>query len=435
MFGRKQRSTARLALVELEARLCLSSNGPYLLVTSYGTDSVQRYDELTGAPMPAPGNNGADFIAPHTSPLSTPLDVLFTPDGYLLVDSAEDNDVLLYDGQSGQYLSLLVPPVTPNLAGPTGMIFSPDGSSFFLASVGNHTVLRFDYANGVASNPTPFITDPATNFPAALVFGPDGNLYVGSLNNSSVLRFDGVTGDPLPAPGQSGADFVPSGSGGLTRTAGIVFGSDGNLYVSSETSSEVMRYDGTTGDPLPALGQSGAVFIPQGTGLSQPAGMVFGPGNDPTLHHHVKFDLYIANENNNDILRFKGKNGKARGEFIAAGSNGLSHPRDVTFGNTDPSSLDYVYPTGPTENTPDSAASIRQIASAQVRPFTPVNVEQTPSFLGQSSDVAVRSTDDVSISSSLANGLTNSVNATPVLVAGPTAAWDSDPFQQLDLSF
>jgi sugar lactone lactonase YvrE len=343
-LGNRNQAVRRLAVEELEARLCLS-NGPYLLTTSYGNDSVMRYDKLTGDPRPSNGNTGAFFVAQGSSPLSTPLDLLFTPDGYLLVDSAEDNDILRFDGQTGQYLSLLVPPNTPNLAGPTGMIFSPDGSSLFVASVANNRVLRFDYANGVASNPTTFISDPAINFPAALVFGPDGNLYVGSLNNSSVERYDGTTGDPLPADGQSGADFVPSGSGGLNRTGGVVFGPDGNLYVSSETSSEIMRYDGTTGDPLPANGQPGAVFVPQGTGLDKPAGIVFGPGTHGSGAHD-KYDLYVVNINSNNIFRFNGSTGDAKGEFIPAGSGGLSAPRDVTFGNTDPSSLDYIHHPG-----------------------------------------------------------------------------------------
>ena len=36
-------------------------------------------------------------------------------------------------------------------------------------------------------------------------------------------------------------------SGGLTNPAGLVFGPDGTLYVSSNTTHEVLRYDGQTG--------------------------------------------------------------------------------------------------------------------------------------------------------------------------------------------
>src|SRR5262249_17687325 len=165
-----------LALEDLEGRL-LASNGPYLLATSNGNDSVKRYDELTAEWRPAEGQTGATFVPSNGSLLASPLKLLFSPDGDLLVDSAEDNDVLRYDGQTGQYLSLFVPKNTPMLQGPTGMIFSPDGQSFYLASIANNIILRFDYANGEVSNRTVFISDPAMAGPAALVFGLDGNLY------------------------------------------------------------------------------------------------------------------------------------------------------------------------------------------------------------------------------------------------------------------
>jgi sugar lactone lactonase YvrE len=413
-------------LLELEARLCLS-NGPYLLVTSYGNDSVTRYDELTGDPMPSAGHMDATFIGQHESPLSTPLDLLYTPDGDLLVDSAEDNDVLRYDGQTGQFLSLFVPSNTQGLQGPTGMIFSPDGNSFFLASVANHLILRFDYANGGVSNPTTFISDPAINFPAALVFGPDGNLYVGSLNNSSVERYDGTTGDPLPAPGQSGADFVPSGSGGLNRAAGVVFGPDGNLYVASETSNEIMRYDGTTGDPLPADGQPGAVFVPQDAGLQKPAGMIFGPG-DTAVN-----DLYVVSIDTSNIFRFDGDTGDPKGEFIPAGSGGLSAPRDLTFGNTDPSTLDYVPPsTAGRHHTATHLGGVNVAPLVQValsQPVTTAAINVAQSSQAQERDPAAQLTTGIDSSTPVVLGSINTASATAATTTwvGQAVESGSDP--------
>ena len=51
--------------------------------------------------------------------------------------------------------------------------------------------------------------------PYQAIYGPDGNLYVSTLTGSSVLRFDAVTGAPLPAPGNPGAEFVSPQAGGL----------------------------------------------------------------------------------------------------------------------------------------------------------------------------------------------------------------------------
>jgi DNA-binding beta-propeller fold protein YncE len=369
-----------LRLEALEDRLCPSQN-PYLYVTSYATDNVMRYDELTGAPMPADGLPGAQFIAPRTGGLNTPLDVLVTPNGDLLVDSAEDGSVKAFDITSGSYNFDFVPQ-SGALFLPTGMIFTPDYSHFLVAALGTNTILHYDYDGQMGSNRTAFITDPGMNGPAGMVFGPDGNLYVTSLNNSSVLRYDGQTGDPLPADGQTGAIFVPPQSGGLSRAGGIVFGPDGNLYVSSEASNQVMRYDGTTGDPLPADGQTGAIFVPNDPSnphLNQPAGMVFGPDSN----------LYVASIQTNSVIRFDGTTGDYIDDFIPPGSGGLARPRDITFWDTDPVSLNYIPENGgggyaPTPhgsgkgNTGHHAASGQDILSGQDRFLVTTALAQLP---------------------------------------------------------
>jgi hypothetical protein len=76
------------------------------------------------------------------------------------------------------------------------------------------------------------------------------------------LAFDGLTGAPK-------ADFVVAGSGGLTYPMGMAFGPDGNLYVSSQTDGDILRYDGITGVFL-------GVFA-SGGGMVQPEFLVFGP--------------------------------------------------------------------------------------------------------------------------------------------------------------
>jgi hypothetical protein len=56
-----------------------------------------------------------------------------------------------------------------------------------------------------------------------LIFGPDGHLYVVSRGNSSIMRYDETTGLPLPVDGQTGAVFVPRGSGGLSAPNSSLF--------------------------------------------------------------------------------------------------------------------------------------------------------------------------------------------------------------------
>ncbi len=59
-------------------------------------------------------------------------------------------------------------------------------------------------------------------------------------------RFDGATGAFI--------DVFASG-GGIDESEGIGFGPDGNLYVVSESTDEVFRYDGVTGDFIDIRGR------------------------------------------------------------------------------------------------------------------------------------------------------------------------------------
>jgi hypothetical protein len=59
-----------------------------------------------------------------------------------------------------------------------------------------------------------------------------------------VQRYDGTTGAFI--------DIFGSG-GGLDGPIGLTFGPDGNLYVSSAGTDQVLRYDGTTGTFIDAF--------------------------------------------------------------------------------------------------------------------------------------------------------------------------------------
>src|SRR5262249_3992145 len=115
----------------------------------------------------------------------------------------------------------------------------------FVTGYLSDSIARFDWASQTYQA---FVAPGSGGLGAAtgITFGPDGNVYVTD-DGSRVLRFDGTTGAPLPAAGQSGATFVASGSGGLSGSAGLTCGADGNLYVCSVSTNQVLRYQGPAG--------------------------------------------------------------------------------------------------------------------------------------------------------------------------------------------
>jgi hypothetical protein len=131
-----------------------------------------------------------------------------------------------------------------------------------------------------------------------LIFDSAGNLLVSTSDGSSVLRFQGPNGAspgaPLPAPGQTGAVFVPPGSGGLNSAqGGLTFGPDGNLYVGSFNTNSVLRYNGTTGAYI-------GTFVPAGSGgLSGPAYLAFRPDGF----------LYVSSQNDGAVYRYNATTG------------------------------------------------------------------------------------------------------------------------------
>jgi len=147
------------------------------------------------------------------------------------------------------------------------------------------------------------------------------NLFVSSDDTKSVLEYDGATG---------AFEGKFARGGGLIEPEGVVFGPDGNLYVSSR-SNEVLRYDGEKGNFI-------GVFA-SGHGLFDPAGIAFGgPGND----------LFVASGSSDDglqgnqILRFDGATGAFEAVVDPANAAGLDDPEAVVFG---PDGLLYVAST------------------------------------------------------------------------------------------
>ncbi len=166
--------------------------------------------------------------------------------------------------------------------------------------------------------------------PHGMTKGPDGALYVANQFGNTVYRYDAATGAPLPAPGKTGAEFVTAtDNGGLNGARMLAFGPGNDLYVVSEHSHEVLRYNGTTGAYVSTLIASGS------GGLNHPKGLLF----------HGDY-LYVGGLRDGDvgldaILRFDALTGVPAGlseipgdaVFIADGDHDLDNPGQIIFHN------------------------------------------------------------------------------------------------------
>jgi hypothetical protein len=136
----------------------------------------------------------------------------------------------------------------------------------------SHSVARFDRASQTYQ---PFVAPNSGGLGEArgITIGQDGNVYVSDPVQSIIFRYDGSTGAPLPASGQAGAVFVPAGPGGLSGASDVTIGSDGNLYVASSITNQVLEYQGPAGL---SPGAFMTVFVSVTNG-SSPSMLTFGP--------------------------------------------------------------------------------------------------------------------------------------------------------------
>ncbi len=153
------------------------------------------------------------------------------------------------------------------------------------------------------------------NGPNFIVIGPDGHMYVSSQETNEVKRFDAGTGAFVD-------NFIPAGYGGLQSPNGLTFGPDGSLYVSSQGTNQVLRYDGTTGN------FQGVFAVPHDTpqngGLDLPGILVFGPDGN----------LYVSSIgfNPDDVHRYDGVSGAYIDRFVLEEDAGLHGPWGMAFG-------------------------------------------------------------------------------------------------------
>lgn len=151
---------------------------------------------------------------------------------------------------------------------------------------GTHDVHRVDIRTGEDLGQFVATNSGGLHTPNGLAWGPDGNLYVASADTSQVLRYDGRTGAFI--------DIFASEP--INRASFIAFGADSHLYVCSTNDDRVLRFDGTTGAFLDT-------FI-EGPELDWPAGLNWREG-----------ELLVSAFGNHALLRYDGADGDYLGRL------------------------------------------------------------------------------------------------------------------------
>jgi DNA-binding beta-propeller fold protein YncE len=195
--------------------------------------------------------------------LAHPFDVAFGPDSHLYVPSQDTNIVGRYYGpqetegkpgtpmphpealQDADAKHLLPGTFIPSqkharrgLHAVRGAIFGPDGD-LYVADRDADSIKRYDGSSGEFRRE---YRHRHLTTPVHLAFrAHDGALLAGSRDGDAVYAIEPVSG--------ALSTLIESGTGGLRAPAGMAFGPDGSLYVSSRETRQILRFDASTGKP------------------------------------------------------------------------------------------------------------------------------------------------------------------------------------------
>ena len=173
----------------------------------------------------------------------------------LLVGNTRGDNVVMIDEKTGAYLGDFIAAGSGGLTDPDDVTLGPDGK-VFVSSGGNTTGSILRYSSSGAFIDT-FATSPSLKRPYGNAFGPDGNLYVASFRSDQILRYDGSTGAFIDVFAQGNG----SSAGLLNGPNDLSFSPDGKmLFVTTQGSvadglggisyqfdSQLLGYDLATG--------------------------------------------------------------------------------------------------------------------------------------------------------------------------------------------
>ncbi|MGJ7922883.1 Vgb family protein [Neobacillus sp. LXY-4] len=326
-----------------------------LFIEDGSDNTVKRFDAISG-------DFYGTFVVPGSGGLNGPRGLLFDPVGNLLVsnqnvDKHKNGSVLKFNGQIGVLLGELVSSKDKNAPfSPRGTILSDDNVLFVADQINKNNkkpgeVRAYDGSTGAFLGNLDHSGFDGEFYPRAVIIGPDGLLYVSVRNNpntiegqlgGSVLRFNPVT--------RMLHDVFVESHDDLHRPEGLVFGPDGNLYITSfredsDDTDKILIFNGE-GDFLfkidlyiagqqPRAFAQAILFGPDGK-LIVP---ITGPG--PLTGNPLGPDTGSVRRYTVDVL-----NNSFEFEVIVppATENGpLGEPWYLSFGNTNHATLAYGF--------------------------------------------------------------------------------------------
>jgi len=347
-------------------------------------NSVQRFDATTGASL-GTFVNGSDSLKGVRG-------VIFDGNGHLLVANQNVNrgkpgDILQYDAKTGSFQGELVPFQDPHAPfAPRGIVLNPAHTVLYVANfqdtdttkagiAPDGEVDRYDATTGqflgALSRPAGFT---GQFNPRGVVFGPDGNLYVSIYDSSNlkagyVVQYDVTTSTGNIFAFNNGDGIADPGEAkDLHRPEGITFGPNGQLYVTG------YRADASDTDKIVIINTSGAevdniALDAVGQPRAYGQGILFGPGG------RLFVPISTLDSPDSGAVRSYDVTAKTFTNFEVPGTLGSAWY--LTFGKTDPSTLAYVDPpahmalaaspagvTGPASNNSQGGSSGAGAATA-----------------------------------------------------------------------
>ncbi|MBL9151475.1 MAG: NHL repeat-containing protein [Verrucomicrobiales bacterium] len=231
------------------------------------------------------------------------------------------------------FLSILPSNLSNRLNAPRGVAYDAVYGKIYIADSANHRVLRYpvqallqpgtmpecvlgqaNFTDALANQGLAAPTARTLNFPRSVLVDSEGRLWVADGNNNRILRFDNAAflGNDAPASAVLGQGSFTTATASVSATTlngphGLCIDANDALWVADRFNNRVLRYNAVSSKANGAaadlvIGQTnftnGAIGVAANR-LSSPVGICLDAAGN----------LWVADSDNNRVLRFDGATG------------------------------------------------------------------------------------------------------------------------------